>query len=170
MKFDLKKHGKGDYPSLWILWIIVVGCLYILDDPIERFLTTYRNIEGYKEILNAAKDFTFALGAIIGGVLLLTRDEKGWLFISYFSFGFLVTIVFDMVFYGGFQRSNSFDQFFLIQLWAVVILIRFWRKLVKSPRVYVILLLVIILNLFLAFLYSNTERMGVILLKDWLVL
>lgn len=155
MKKSLKKQEVVGNPCRWALWMIIIGCVYIVLDPIERYMVEYRamHLLGYKATLDTAKDYTFALASIIGGVFLLRRDNRSWLFISYSSLGFLITLVMHIIISGYLQRCNSLDQFLLIQIWSVAVLIHFWKKLFKSPQVYIVLLLIVIQNLSLVFLY-----------------
>lgn len=139
MKKSLKKQEVVGNPCRWALWMIIIGCVYIVLDPIERYMVEYRamHLLGYKATLDTAKDYTFALASIIGGVFLLRRDNRSWLFISYSSLGFLITLVMHIIISGYLQRCNSLDQFLLISNMVYGSYNSFLEKIIqKSSSVY----------------------------------
>lgn len=151
MKKNLIEHEMTGSIYGWAICFIIVGCLYIIFDFADRYF--FENdalyLIGYKPVMATVKDFTFSISAIFGGILLLKDNYYGWILISYFSLGFLISAIYNILF-DVFYRCNILEQFYLVHILALVALIRFWNKFI-TKFVFLVILIILILNLFVYF-------------------
>lgn len=99
--------GKKTYFFIWV--VIILSCLYILIDPINRyFQEDILGLVSYKSYLYSAQDMFFALCAVIGLLNLTKYPPLGWTLANIAIAGFIVFPIYCLC-VGVLFRTNIMD-------------------------------------------------------------
>lgn len=139
------QHKTGKKPDVRIIFgiiLVLIGTAYILIDIIHRHQSL--NVLGvfrYKAIIESCRDCIFAIGLIIGGVLLAVKSKYTWYFIMLYSLGNILTLIFELSF-SVHYRSSFFGRFILGTFVSILLLFIFNRKRFR-PEKYIVPIAVI---------------------------
>lgn len=93
----------------FIAGVIILSCLYILADPIDRYFQEgVLGLVGYKSYLYSAQDLFFALCAVVGLSNLARYPLLGWILANIAAAGFLLFPIYCLI-AGVMFRSNILD-------------------------------------------------------------
>lgn len=104
-----KPFRTGKRVNLFIWAVIILSCLYILLDPIDRYFHEHLlGLVAYKSSLESALDMLFALCAIIGLSNLTKYPLPGWILTNIAIAGFILSPIYSFC-TGHLVRTNLLD-------------------------------------------------------------
>lgn len=102
-------YPTGKKTRVFIWAVIILLCLYILIDPINRYFQEgILGLVGYKSYLYSAQDMFFALCAVIGLLNLTKHPPLGWTLANIAIAGFIVFPIYCLC-AGVLFRTNIMD-------------------------------------------------------------
>lgn len=143
---------KIEPTDLFLVVIVVLGCVFFIYSPLDRAYDSARFIHlvAYKPLEYASRDAVWMLSGIVGAVLVLASAKRavlGWSLLLFFALGFLLSALTELLF-GVMYALNAYLWLSLL-LVSLVTLIVFVCKKTIPVQVYPILFPGLILLVFL---------------------
>lgn len=146
-KTTKKQCPTGRKTRIFIRCVIVLSCVYILADPIDRYFQEgVLGLVGYKSYLYSAQDLFFALCAVVGLSNLARYPLLGWSLANIAAAGFLLFPIYCLI-AGVMFRSNILDLSCIMPVVFFVLLFVINQKECRPKRWYVYLPLIFLLIL-----------------------
>lgn len=137
----------GRKACIFIRCVIVLSCVYILADPIDRyFQESVLGLVGYKSYLYSAQDLFFALCAVVGLSNLARYPLLGWILANIAAAGFLLFPIYCLI-AGVMFRSNILDLSCIMPVAFFVLMFVINKKECRPKRWYVYLPFILLLIL-----------------------
>ena len=137
----------GKKTRIFIWAVIILSCLYILIDPINRYFQEgILGLVSYKSYLYSAQDMFFALCAVIGLLNLTKYPPLGWTLANIAIAGFIVFPIYCLC-AGVLFRTNIMDLLCIMPILSFVLLFVINKKGCRPEYWYFYLLLIFILTL-----------------------
>ena len=112
----------GKKTRIFIWAVIILSCLYILLDPLNRYFQEgILGLVSYKSYLYSAQDMFFALCAVIGLLNLTKYPPLGWTLANIAIAGFIVFPIYCLC-AGVLFRTNIMDLLCIMPILSFVLL------------------------------------------------
>jgi len=142
-----KQCPTGRKTRIFIRCVIVLSCVYILADSIDRYFQEgVLGLVGYKSYLYSAQDLFFALCAVVGLSNLARYPLLGWILANIAAAGFLLFPVYCLI-AGVMFRSNVLDLSCIMPVVFFILLFVINKKERRPERWYVYLPFIFLLIL-----------------------
>lgn len=137
----------GKKANIFIGAVIILSCLYILIDPIDRyFQEDILGLVSYKSYFYSAQDMLFALCAIVGLLNLTKYPSLGWTLANIAIAGFIVFPIYCLC-VGVLFRTNIMDLLCIMPILSFILLFVINKKGCRPKYWYVYLPMIAILTL-----------------------
>ena len=151
----------GERANIFIWAVIILNCLYIIIDPIDRYFQQgVLGLVGYKSYFYSAQDMFFALCAVVGLSNLVRLPLLGWILTNISIAGFIIfPIYYNSA--GFFFRANMMDSWCIMSILSFILLFIVNKKGCRPTYWYVYLPLIVILTSAMILIITYLRMNGV---------